>query len=156
MTQEGLKANVEINENGCWIWKGCSRGKTGYGCTRIKGKLVDVHRLSFVLFNGEIPEKHLVCHTCDERMCCNPDHLFAGTPKDNYWDARNKGRIKPTQPKDPGEREHGTMACYKRGKCRCELCRAANAARSRKERAEEKLRRERRLEKYFAKRPERA
>ena len=35
-----------------------------------------------------------VCHTCDERLCVNPEHLWVGTAKMNMQDASKKGRIK--------------------------------------------------------------
>jgi CRISPR/Cas system CMR-associated protein Cmr5 small subunit len=44
----------------------------------------------------------LVCHTCDNTSCCNPNHLFIGTVKDNIDDMVKKGRnYKPIGEKNP-------------------------------------------------------
>jgi hypothetical protein len=51
-----------------------------------------VHQLSYLANVGEIPDGLLVCHSCDNRKCMNPEHLFLGTNQDNMTDKMNKGR----------------------------------------------------------------
>lgn len=82
--------------SGCWLWLG-HIGKTGYG--QIKMRSTDTrsngaHRASYELFCGEIGAGALVCHRCDNRSCVNPDHLFLGSYKDNFEDAKKKGRLR--------------------------------------------------------------
>lgn len=80
----------------CWIWTGAvSKGKEsgGYGILRGQGRTVRAHRASFELHFGPISRGLEICHTCDNRGCVNPDHLFEGTQKDNMQDCAQKGRI---------------------------------------------------------------
>jgi len=78
----------------CWIWKAGIRSlKTGYGCFKYQGKVVDAHRMSWFLFFGNIPEGKCVLHHCDNRLCVNPKHLFIGSKKDNVIDAIKKKRF---------------------------------------------------------------
>jgi len=77
----------------CWEWTAyCS--KFGYGNKNWFGKMMRVHRISWELSHGSIPDKLLILHKCDNRKCVNPAHLFLGTHKQNTEDMKRKGRSK--------------------------------------------------------------
>jgi hypothetical protein len=78
-------------EDGCWEWNGY-RNADGYGLTKHNGKTSLAHRVAYILTKGPIPEGLGILHRCDNPPCCNPEHLFTGTQKDNYADARGKDR----------------------------------------------------------------
>ena len=77
---------------GCWLWSGAIIANAGYGNLPIRGKSVAASRAAWMAFKGPIPDGLMVCHKCDVRLCCNPDHLFLGTQKDNMADMTAKGR----------------------------------------------------------------
>jgi len=79
------------NNIGCWEWKG-SRKTGGYGEARVLKKLMTAHILSYRIYKGGIINNLCVCHSCDNPICVNPDHLWLGTYKDNNNDKINKGR----------------------------------------------------------------
>ncbi len=74
----------------CWPWLGATR--KGYGHVRYQGQQWSAHRLAYVLARGPIPTGMLVCHACDNPLCCNPQHLWLGTNRENILDSVTKGR----------------------------------------------------------------
>jgi hypothetical protein len=92
-----LEKVVRIPFAGCWIFTG-ALNEAGYGIvgTGGRGQPNDrAHRITYRHYCGEIPEGMLVCHECDTPSCCNPDHLFLGTHKDNTQDMIRKKRNSP-------------------------------------------------------------
>ncbi len=86
--------------SGCWLWTGSARairkGYLQYGemvlQKNYEQKHFLAHRISWILYKGEIPDGMDVLHRCDVPLCVNPDHLFIGTQKDNVTDMIKKGR----------------------------------------------------------------
>lgn len=91
-----LKKSFEkhvIRKEGCWDWKG-SIAKGGYpvmSCRREIGSDRG-HRASWIIHKGKIPKGLFVCHSCDNPICTNPEHLWLGTHKENNDDKIKKGR----------------------------------------------------------------
>lgn len=93
-----INDGVVVNaETGCWEWQG-NTDAGGYGRVsvgnggRFTKTTLSTHRMAWIGFKGEIPDGLHVLHQCDNRICCNPDHLFLGTHQDNMRDMLNKGR----------------------------------------------------------------
>lgn len=79
------------NENECWNWLG-KPNPGGYGELRTKNKLYRAPRIMYFLLNGIYDFNKMVCHTCDNRMCVNPKHLYLGSHQDNARDIVNRDR----------------------------------------------------------------
>ncbi len=78
--------------NACWPWQGAPSGH-GYGAFRNgKGRRYRAHRLAWANTYGGWPTGFLCLHRCDNKMCCNPLHLFTGTQQDNMLDMAQKDR----------------------------------------------------------------
>lgn len=78
--------------NACWPFLG-NITYAGYGHIR-RGhrKTVKAHRWAYEHFYGNLDEKLLIRHACDNRRCCNPLHLKTGKHKDNMKDMAERER----------------------------------------------------------------
>lgn len=108
---EMLRADKTLNrfENkftksgSCWVWN-TDRAFTGngYGMFYLDGGMRTAHRVSYQLYKGTIPEGLWVLHTCDNRACVNPEHLYLGDREQNVKDMLDRGRLADTSGENNG------------------------------------------------------
>lgn len=95
-------ANTVTLENGCMIWQGNTsqgdHGRADYAVAEIHAEKFYVHRyIAFAPFDDETrralwDDKAVqVLHSCDTKLCINPEHLTIGDQSDNMRDAFDKG-----------------------------------------------------------------
>ncbi|MGI9345548.1 MAG: HNH endonuclease [Gammaproteobacteria bacterium] len=72
----------------CWEWSG-PKHPIGYG--RFAGH--QAHRIAWFLTFGDCPVDQEIMHLCDNRSCCNPNHLLAGTHEQNMGFAAAQRRM---------------------------------------------------------------
>jgi hypothetical protein len=75
------KVNKKADDE-CWEWTAAKSSK-GYGQFALNKIAKSTHRISYIIHKGEIPDGLMICHTCNNPPCINPNHLYAGTSSDN-------------------------------------------------------------------------
>lgn len=81
-----LAGAVRNDDTGCLIWVR-SKNSRGYGLIGVDGRVELVHRVAHELWVGPIPDGQQVDHVydngCRSKLCIEPNHLEAVTPKEN-------------------------------------------------------------------------
>lgn len=111
-------------DTGCWEWQG-HRNRLGYGEGCFRNRQWMAHRLAYVAAKGPFDPQLDVCHSCDNRWCVNPEHLWIGTMQQNILDCVAKGRHnKATKTHCANGHEYTEESTYvcSRGFRQCRIC----------------------------------
>lgn len=88
-----LETKIPTDRSGCWLWTG-QKTPAGYGTMRTgPGRKDYVHRVSYRLYVGEIPEGQQIDHVCRNRLCFNPAHLEAVSNRTNFLRGEHPGAV---------------------------------------------------------------
>lgn len=88
--QQYVLARIKKMESGCWEWQ--QSKYNGYGRLVRDGRSWPAHAYSYTAFVGPIPDGMQINHKCHNRVCVNPEHIYAGTQKQNVKDMNDAGR----------------------------------------------------------------
>lgn len=89
-TLSDIRARCSLSEKGCWVVK--NSNALLYTNWYYNGKKYGGHRLVKILEGYVFKESEWALHSCDNRRCVNPNHIFIGTQADNNKDMFKKGR----------------------------------------------------------------
>jgi hypothetical protein len=91
------KVNI-LGPDDCWDWFGALSGR-GYGVISVDYRTLGTHTFSWMIDNNtnKVPYGMYILHRCDNRKCCNPKHIYCGTPSDNACDREERNPKKPYQ-----------------------------------------------------------
>lgn len=93
------KVDKSGGADACWPWLRAITSH-GYGCvTDGKDRVKSAHKSAYEYAKGPVPQGLHVMHSCDNRICCNPAHLKAGTRSDNMAGMAARGRVPKTNPR---------------------------------------------------------
>ena len=92
----------------CWKWD--TPARSGEYAAFWLGENQQAHRVAFILSTDgyetldDIPDGKVVKHVCDNKLCCNPEHLSLGTQSENLQEWVTRTRT-PTDFSDDDVRE---------------------------------------------------
>jgi len=97
---------------GCHPWTGITNN-IGYGfigywdIDKNKNNMMTAHRMALMIkLNREIAPGLNANHTCHNRLCCNPDHLYEGTQREKIHAMQAQGRLARVKTGARGSYQH--------------------------------------------------
>lgn len=109
-------------DNECWPWTAGVAATGGYGRFKIPGTRQDAraNRIAWELFNNEPLGKRFACHLCDNPICCNPYHIYAGNVASNSHEAAERGLYRPA-PQKGSENHNAKLSDQDVAQIRCRI-----------------------------------
>lgn len=87
-----IKSRCTITSTGCWLWTGF-KSRNGYGESTYRSRRTFIHRKMLELTQGiKLARLEYACHSCDVKLCCNPEHIWKGDNRLNKKDETAKGK----------------------------------------------------------------
>ncbi len=87
---ERWQRHIRCAPNGCWFWE--------------TGAEAGPYKAIYIKMKAEVPKGVVFRHSCDNRLCANPNHLSLGSPLDNVRDMISRNRHGPQRIKDENRR----------------------------------------------------
>lgn len=125
---------VKVNKNGslsshrpdlgpCWIWIAAINAK-GYGIMSVDVGSTLVHRISYKISGGVIPDGMQIDHLCRVRNCVNPKHLEVVTPRINTHRGYGPAAMRARKTHCPKEHPYSGDNLYvsPTGNRQCRIC----------------------------------
>lgn len=100
-----IKSSLTPADGECLVGPWASRTKDGYTTITVSGRVLLAHRAAFAALVGNIPPGAVVRHSCDNPLCCNPNHLSLGRDVDNVRDCIERGRRNQVRGDSHGRRK---------------------------------------------------
>lgn len=81
--EERFMRRVDKSPSGHWMWTGSTASQGRYGVFFKGGKNMPAHRAAWEIWQGAIPEGHVIDHLCRQTLCVRPEHLEPKTQQMN-------------------------------------------------------------------------
>lgn len=119
-----MNIKYKIDNNDCWNCISHKPNNFGYPTIKINGVNYKIYKVFYEKYKHSIPNNLVIRHTCDNKLCINPNHLILGTHNDNVQDRvqRNRSAVGIRNGRSKlNERQvleifENTSSCYKLGK----------------------------------------
>lgn len=120
MTRVDVSGRINTDLSQCWRWMK-SHSSAGYGQLMIRGIPLNAHRLSWWLHNGcpDMDRSEIIGHKCDNKTCCNPEHLENIPQGKNVKDGYDRGLTVQTKTRFGDGRHTACTECRAHTKNKC-------------------------------------